>query len=438
MFLGGVFSFRCLRGVKVANGIFGMCNFDFDEGDIEFCDSGLCFGLGCVGFCKEDIDCVTYDGGCDGGKCKDDFDVFCMMDVDCSFWFCDKGYNIGGDENFIVNDICWFKSCGINVDCVDSDFFCIISNNGEINVDFFWEYLCIRVKDNVVSIGEECETDFTDNILFFVCGDGVCLNSGYCSLICNIDVDCVNDNIKMLCNQYVVGIDYDEDEVDDGVVFLLGLCFDFFGLQMVCTSNKDCIVEETCSYLMYFNVIGVFDVKGVCVIFEFGQGDIGDLCGGFMNVICKSGFCIGVDEINFGFCMGLCFGNDMCFQGVVFGGVTVYNFYCCIWMGNIGVSLEMVEDNVWLLFCWFTFVEVFLLTVCSVVDMLVCGANEVCMGWLVVMGVTGSVKIFFFCMGFYLEIIEVGLVFIIGEFGDVCDISGEAVNGVYCKSNYCL
>jgi len=239
----------------------------------------------------------------------------------------------------------------------------------------------------------------------------------------------------MLCNAYEVPVDFENDDKDDMIAPMLGLCVPFPGSQKECNSNKDCENSETCKYFEFYTA-GKYDAKGVCTTTEAGMGDIGDMCGGPTGVKCKSGFCIGSSDTEAGFCTGVCNGKDTCPQGVMIGQ-TEYNFYCRTWLGGWGGTIKDSTDNVWLPLCWPTPKQYSSLNDCSA-DTASCPENQACVGWASAMGATGAQKLELLCVGAYSVGADNQPKFNAGTLGQKCDTTGEAANGVYCKSNYCL
>ena len=133
MFAYGMYSTRCSPRAKNPDGSKGAavsatCNNNIVKGEIATCESKLCFGIGCVSFCKTDGDCVSDVGSCKDSKCPNG--SACGSDADCSAWFCNKGQSILGSDNKQTHDVCWPKSCKLDADCPSDDFFCRIYYNG--------------------------------------------------------------------------------------------------------------------------------------------------------------------------------------------------------------------------------------------------------------------------------------------------------------------
>jgi len=438
LYVLGEYSTRCAAAPKAPAKIGEFCNRNPEEGDVKYCETTLCFGPGCLGFCGDDNDCLTDT--CSGGKCaKGGGD--CANDAECSAMYCYKQFEIFGTSNpDIKMDICWGNQCSGNTDCAGDDYFCRINFNGEFNENADWEHLCAAAAPNAAKLGEECEDDATDNIPKPPCA-GPCLNNGTCSAICDSTADCAGGGTGMLCSANASGVDFNNDEIDDKYI-PLGLCVDYPGTQSDCSADGDCAgspTPEACDFYSYFQADGALDAKGICAETEPGEGDVGDACGGNSGVNCKSGFCLGSQGDQPGFCTALC-GSKSDFPAGPqtlgqFGGT--YNMFCFGYLYSFGFDVDSNEDTVYVPLCRPASAETSPLTDCSA-DFK-CGANEACQAIGVAAGATGPAKAEFLCLGAGIPDAQGAFQPSTAKMGDSCDITFESNSpGDFCETNYCL
>ena len=414
----GAYSTRCAAAPKGAATIGEFCNRNPDEGDVTYCETRLCFGPGCTGFCESDEDCGT-----NAMVCLPDFEIF-------------------GDSNpDITFPICWGKPCDSNADCPGDEHFCRINFNGEYDEGAAWEHYCASAAPDAAAVGEACEDDATDAIPKPPCA-GPCLNNGTCSAICQADSDCAAGGDSMKCNANASGVDYNNDDVDDQYL-PLGLCVDFPGTQTPCGADTDCAgspTPEACDYFSFFQPDGAMDATGICTETKPGEGDVGDACGGSSGVTCKSGFCLGSQGDQPGFCTALCSKKSDCPAGPqtlgLFAGT--YNMFCFAYLYSNGLDVTTPEDTVYVPLCRPVVSEVSPLDDCSA-DLTCTGADQACQAIAIAVGATGPTSVEYLCFG-------AGFNDALGDFklstadlGDACDITFESSSpSQHCKSNYCL
>ena len=408
----GEYSLRCSGAPKGKNATASQnCNENPDDGEINFCDTNMCFGLGCTDFCAEDAQCYTFASGkgCVGGKCKDG--QSCTNDQDCSSWLCRQDYKIYSDLEQTF-DLCWPKNCKLSGDCPDKDFFCAQNFNGEYDGKEAWEHLCIRKPDgDVAKLGEECEDNPDDNIPKPKCGENDCIG-GVCSSICNTDEDCAGAASPMLCYWVEYTLDYTPDDAsqDTDGLLPLGRCFPYPGSQKPCQTDKDCGgagALEACTFLETKNADGVFDAKTVCSAVDVADGDEGDACGADTGVQCKSGLCLGSGNGNPGYCSKLCTSSADCGKGISLGQFSgTYSMACFpILLGN-GGTLSDDSDNVYVAACAplmpagpdyiAILTDQSSMEDCS--DDYKCKAGETCLGVGIGSGATGDTKLEMLCV----------------------------------------
>ncbi len=434
----GEYSTRCGSAPKGSVEIGGFCNRNPEEGEVAYCETTLCFGPGCIGFCGDDSDCLT--DSCSGGKCgKTGAD--CAGDAECSALYCYQQFEVFGQSNPDIKfDICWGNVCTGNTDCPGDDYFCRINFNGENNENAAWEHLCAAAAPNAAKLGEECEDDSTDNIPKPPCA-GPCLNNGICSAICEADADCAGGGPSMKCNANAVPVDFNNDEIDDTYI-ALGLCVDYPGSQTDCQSDGDCAgaaTPEACDFYPYLLADGAIDAKGICVETEPGQGDVGDACGGNSGVTCKSGFCLGTQGDQPGFCTALCGSKADCPAGPTTLGLFTgnYNMFCFGYLYSNGFDDTSNEDMVFVPLCRPAVAETSPLTDCS--GDFKCGPNEACQAIAIASGSTGPTNLEYLCMGAGIFDAQGAFQASTGKLGSSCDILFESMDpGDFCESNYCL
>ena len=339
----GEYSLRCSGAPKDPVGAGDYCNQNPDIGALQYCDSDLCLGLGCVDYCDVDAECATNAKGCGAnGKCLDDPKVFCKVDTDCSAWKCKKDYKVYTDLDMTF-DLCWPKTCGISKDCPDGDYYCATNFNGQMNAEGAWEHLCLPEPPGGATLGQACG-DPTP-----ICAENECLG-GVCSALCLTDADCATAAVPMMCGWTEYTLDYDTDGTVDKLL-PLGRCISFPGSQAPCKTDKDCGPLEACTYLET-KVAGVYDAKTFCAAVGVDAGQEGDACGGDTGVTCASGLCLGGGNGQPGYCTKLCSSSADCGKGIALGTFTgTYDMVCYPILLGEGGTPGADADNVTITAC---------------------------------------------------------------------------------------
>ena len=329
---------RCIARVKAdpegAWGTVGMsqdCNlYDPFEGELNYCESGWCFGLGCVTYCEENADCDTtkiYEGtGCVDGSCQGWDSKACSTDSDCSGWRCyTEGFQIFSDLEDYTPKLCWPLNCELDDDCAPG-FYCRYNWMGEFDENGLpsWEHICLRQVEDGAELGEECDNDPNDNIPGATCKNEDMCVAGNCSALCLEDGDCGDGQ---LCTVYEFQIDTDDDEEADQSL-PLQWCWSFPGSGTDCFSEVTCGADETCDVYEIANYMddpanpgtqilhpdAPYILKGRCATVDnpAEKGAWGAQCSGAAD--CHSGFCLGADAATNtpGFCTQVCAQHEDC------------------------------------------------------------------------------------------------------------------------------
>jgi len=325
------------------------CNSDPSTGAISYCETGLCFGIGCVPLCANDTDCDTtkvYTGtGCINDKCGGDGRA-CTADAECSAWNCGEPRELFGNEGTTPDfTTCWPKGCDVSPDC-GKGFYCRFFWNGEIGQAAGLENMCLGENPEGVALGEKCDSNTSDNIPGATCkAEDLCIG-GYCSAMCLSNSDC--DTTKgQACGilEFPIDADDPEDDVYDAVL-AFGACQTFPGATGSCLKNADCGANLQCELYAINNpdqsaaADGPYLLEGVCVpvdtaTFPGTTGDYGTLCQS--SAECKSGYCLGATAQNAGVCSTICEASTDCpaitLDGDTFQGLC--NSYLYGWGGNL-------------------------------------------------------------------------------------------------------
>ena len=175
----GRFTARCAAAPTHNPARLGQpCNADPARGALALCDSGLCTGYGCTGFCVEDRECMTAAAGCFEGTCLTDPHLACTTDTDCSAFECRTTAGLFGPEGPHF-DLCMGKGCTRNRDCPIGTH-CALSG-----VDGSPSPICAADPVGAARLGEPC----SDGPGGRPCA-GFCLPGGVCSVLCDDDADC--------------------------------------------------------------------------------------------------------------------------------------------------------------------------------------------------------------------------------------------------------
>jgi len=375
----GKFATRCGPAYKNPDASPGqknsyLCNNNIVQGDIELCANGLCTGIGCRSFCKDDADCSTAGpGDCKAGACPNG--DTCKSDLDCSAWTCSKGLKLYSDLPDLF-DLCSPKECGVDGDC-PVEFFCRISYNGVQNpagdpdpndpnkvTKPGWGNICQRRRDDAAKVGDACDPWPTSGAgtsphkpcetLDWYCSMG----NGVCGNICKGDKDCPKG---MKCPSLEFPFDLDDDKTYE--TFLpTGLCNATKGnvKKEPCYSNNDCKgaaadgKDQSCKAWSWTvelpaQVTGAASETfitsgGLCVDSDAKKGNYGDFCGAQAQVKhCNSGTCLSLSSGN-GLCTDLCAKRADCADPLSIQGQTFKSYCMSINVGGFNGTAEPWDD----------------------------------------------------------------------------------------------
>lgn len=377
----GAFLLVCKPSYKEADGKAGVtlasvCNNNPKVGKIETCKNNLCLGLGCVDFCKSDDDCLTAVGACAGGKCAGS-GTTCSKDADCSAWMCKKDQKFFGKDQPGV-DVCLPKSCYLDEDCNNPDYYCLSAYNGvdnqegdpdpkdstKIKMPGWDESMCVKKAPNTAKKGEPCD-DYPndDDVTLKQCENKYWCVNATCEGHCKTDANCPKNS---LCG--VVEIPLDTSDPADkkyDVYTALKVCTPMPGASKDCVGQGDCKAEATAKYCRPWEyelaqagttTDGKYALAGKCIVPEAGFGDPGAQCGASNGKSCKSGLCLGQQDaagkVSPGWCTDMCSSKADCPASITFTG---YNnqkakAYCgSILWGNNATAQPL--DNIYLPVC---------------------------------------------------------------------------------------
>ncbi len=407
----GAYGARCATAPKGAVEISRYCNRNPELGDVAYCETGLCFGMGCTGFCTDDDDCGDFE-------CRANAVPF-------------------PTEPELTFDMCWAPVCQSGADCAAEGQHCAISGNGETGEAIDWEHLCVASPPNAAALGEDCEDDPTDNVPKPDCA-GPCLNDGTCSAICEGAADCAAVE-TMQCDANVVPVDYEGDGVDDK--FLpLGLCVDHPGSNTACARDADCPEGEACTLRAFFSEDEppIVDAAGLCTTVSPGEAVVGDACGGNSAVSCRSGFCLGSNGDQPGYCSALCGSKADCPDGVSLGLFQgTYNLYCRGLVFSPGLAAGTEEDSIYVPLCIPAPAETSPLTECT--GHATCDVGEACWPVAIAMGATGPTALELRCLGAGVFDDSGQFLPATAAYGAACDASLESADPAErCQTNLCL
>ena len=433
-YVNSTYKTLCSGQPKNAAAIGESCNRNPEDGDVKYCNTTLCFGVGCTGFCEANSDCYTFGdgGGCSGGKCGNDSSVSCESDDDCSAWECQKDFEIFGEPEPVF-DICMGKDCDSNGGC-PGDSFCLATGNGETGLAADWAPICAAATVGNAKLGEECETDEEDNIPLPEC-NGPCLLSGQCSSICETDAHCTGEGgNSFLCYAIASTIDIDDDG-DAEKYAHLGYCIDYPGTQAPCASNADCGDGEACQFHSTKSMVDgkwVMTATGLCSEFKTGEADLGAACGGNTGVNCKSGFCLGSDADTGqpGWCTELCKAGDPVQDDISLGQFTgTYDLKCRALYFSEGGTPDTPADDLWLP-VYFPYGGGSTHADCS--EDFTCAAGNICSVVPVAFG-AGPGTLTYECTE------PLAADYFVNKVGEACNLTGSDTSPLLgCDSQFCL
>ena len=371
----------CRPAYKEADGKAGatggnLCNANPKAGPVATCKNQLCYGFGCVDFCKTDSDCVTAAGACAAGKCAGS-GAACTNDTDCSAFMCKKDQKIFG-KDMPGADVCWPKTCYLDEDCKNSDYYCLSAYNGVDNQDGDpdpkdptkvkmpgWdESLCVKKAPNTAKKGEPCD-DYPndDDVTLKMCENKYWCVNATCEGHCKADKDCPSNS---KCGVTEIPLDTSDPADQKYDVFsALKVCTPMPGATKECFGQGDCKAETKAKYCRPWEyelaqsgtpTDGKFAMGGLCIESEVGFLDPGMQCGQSNGKSCKSGLCFGQQDATGkgapGWCTDMCSSKADCPASLTFTG---YNnqqakAYCgAINWGNNATPSPL--DNVYLTVC---------------------------------------------------------------------------------------
>ncbi|MFO0746498.1 MAG: hypothetical protein U1F43_12610 [Myxococcota bacterium] len=448
--IGGDYNFRCVANYQENStwsaNVVGMaesCNDDPAAGDVRYCKSGLCFGLGCVTACKADSDCDTTkvfaDTGCDttAHTCKGNPGKACTADIDCSGWECGEARQILGDgQGGLAGpfwELCWPKSCATDDEC-GGGFYCRFFWNGVGGDGAALDNLCLRQNPDGVNLGDKCDPDTSDNIPGDVCkNEDLCIG-GYCSTLCGSDADCSAADGQVCAVAELPG-DEDDDGTDD-FVLPVKWCQTYPGATSDCLTEEDCGTGESCQVFEVENpdetgrTDSPFVLAGKCqnVAAEFPgtAGEFGASCTGGSE--CKSGFCLGATDTTPGFCTKVCGATSEC--GSVTIGTDTGNGICASLLLGYGGDIDDSTNAVYIPLCVLTTDS---LEDCSA-DLSCTAENEICSFNVVATDATHPAKVEYLCSA----LVDPGDDMPTGAVGSACNLNPADGDPPQCAGGYCL
>ncbi len=371
LYVYGEYQTRCQPPVQQPDGKPGLafsekCNRNPAAGPVGLCRADICFGMGCMEFCKTDDDCITDPGACKAGKCPDG--KACKGDADCSAWKCDPGHTIYSnvDTKF---DLCWPKECGLDKDCGDG-FYCRLLYNGVSNpegdpdpadpkkvIKPAFENRCYRAAPDAVAKGEKCDPYIGDgDETYAPCRDPYRCENGVCGGLCKSDADCP---AKMRCATREYGFDLDDPEDGrDDVLLDFGHCvyMPTTGTPKTCFGQGDCGKDQHCRAWEHAPelpkgatpVSYKYTVSGLCTDNDKDKGDFGDHCGSQYGAkLCNSGSCFNTTNSSgnaqAGYCVDLCSGKADCAQSIELYG-TKYGSVCRSSLWGLNGTFDPRDD----------------------------------------------------------------------------------------------
>ncbi len=447
--IGGAIGSRCMAKYRETsewtgsvNSLSESCNENVNNGAVEYCDSGLCFGVGCVSLCASNADCDTTrvrpGTGCgNDGKCLTNPSKTCTTDVDCSAFECSPDFEIFGAEYpQFAFDICFPNNCETDADC-GGGFYCRFFWNGEPGRDAGLDSLCLPQVEDGADLGEAC-IDPSETIPGNICkNEDLCIG-GFCSTLCRDNGDC-NATAGQLCAAAELPGDFDEDGEDD-FVLPVQWCETFPGYTTDCLSSSDCAATEVCRVYEVanyegetLNVDGPYTLAGVCQAFNpdaanpafpGNAGTFGQAC--TTGDQCRSGFCYPINEDGTQrICADVCQSTSDCPTNVTIGDQTASGV-CVSLLYGWGGDLNDAAKSVYVSLC---LPDVSSLVDCS--DDYACTGTESCFPNVVAAGPTTAAKIEFLCFETWETEAQRGT----KALGDTCNPNAAAEE---CGSGICV
>ena len=408
------------------------------------CQSGLCFGLGCVTRCNADNDavCDTTDTAtaCDttAGTCKGKPSVSCTTDMDCSGWTCGEPRQILGDGMGGLAGpfwrFCWPKSCATDDNC-GANFYCRFFWNGEIGAGAALDNMCLAQDPAGADLGAACDDEAGPT-----CKNADLCLGGACSALCATNDDCASNQVCAVAelpgDTEPVNADGTEGDGVYDFVLPISWCEVHPRNATECLANANCAANEHCDVYEVENRLadgtlnpdGPYVLTGACVADDANKADWGGGCESGSD--CKSGFCLGADaETNtIGFCTKPCSASSEC-EAVSIGGETA-NGVCSALLYAWGGNLNDPRGYVYVPLC--------LLDISTLSD---CAAgfdcaedHEICLPNPISSGANVPGKVEFLCQAAY-DPAEPPTTLPTKAVGDACDLEGEDIE---CAGAVCL
>jgi hypothetical protein len=446
--IGGQLGERCMAKFKAgewgtASQLGEACESTdpFAAGGLSYCESGWCFGLGCIDYCAVDSDCDTSSpGDCAGGTCANWSSHSCTADSDCSAFSCSLlGQQIFSNVPEYTADLCWPRNCDYDADC-PGGFYCRYSWNGAFDANGlpFWENICLPQAAGGVAIGEACDHDPDDNIPGNTCANEDLCIAGYCSALCAVDADCGSDQ-QCVVNEFTVPLD-DSDPDSAQQSLPLKWCQTYQGSKTACFSEATCADGESCDLYTVENVdAGTGQLDPDAPFFTLGQCTTSDSTAGaygancLNGADCETGWCLGADSATntAGFCTSLCESAADCGQLAGPDGET-YNGICTALLLGYGGDARIQETNSYVPLCQFTSASG---ADCSA-DF-TCAAGEACQPLVISYGPNYDAKVDYRCLSNTNADASMGTTAV----GGPCDPTLEDAEGnaiMQCASGLCF
>ena len=378
----GTWGMYCTTGIKDGVGLGEACNLDPGEGDVVYCENGICFNFGCSVACDP----------ADGAACGGDPSLTCQA----------KQYYSNVSTQF---DMCFPRPCESDADCADlPDTFCraLLADGPDIKPgQKYWDHACFPREEGSVKPGETCSDDGE--------AAGLCENSFLCfdetcSTQCSVDADCPSADFA--CNVIEFGVD------GYGYNFPLEVCMAVSGSATPCAAEKDCPAGETCDIRLVETAPFQYAPASICVTADATKGATGASCDD--DNPCQTGLCVG-DETS-SQCSGLCTTSSDCPAGMGAGGETLNAVCESITWATVGTPSAL--DDIYAPICVYTAGSA---ADCSA--SLKCGGDEQCVPTVIATEPTVPAVVEWRCLGSTADQVDLG--------GD-CESDGD------CKSGACV
>jgi hypothetical protein len=360
MFLLGEYGGRCQPEAKGVSEGFGPCNYDPNQGPLQFCAGGYCSSRRsstfnqCAAFCATDEQCAT--DACTAGKCTKS-GAACSTSADCSAWECDTYAYLDS----YTDQWCWPKTCETWDGCLDPDYYCRPFWNGAATVEEVAESPQCRPvgKDaagqQLAQYGEPCETA-PDGTVYPACVWAAGCLDNYCAGPCKADSDCPSGTECLLADEW--DLDLDDDTTTDTWLHIDGcVAWEHDGELVDCTSDAECGVGSHCEFRVKGQGDGaarVWEVEYKCKKDRTDELDAFEVCGGSTGKGCQSGLCLKAASgtLTDAMCVPYCAAKADCPASFDFGGYT-WKSYCASYLAAHHNTPSPVDD-LYVAHCWRT------------------------------------------------------------------------------------